>query len=487
VLCYALLVGLITLTLWICRGPNWIHGTDDNPIMQIARDTKTKLHAWDEEQSVIDSKGNPMDPTEAGEYGRLLWDDGLIAAAFKYSNENSKSIPASRSLYDFFEEKAQDLFMDLPTDEAQRKRLGLLQACEMWGAYVGSPVQRQSLKFFWLEECIEGENPFVAGTYEKILEAVAKTAREKAEIKLETKVVKVLAEEKDDNGGCRARPIIETADGSRLAFDEVVCTMPLGWLKRNPEAFSPPLTPRLTKAISSIGYGTLDKVYITFPQAFWNVPIATASPMNPDPENKTPNVTATTQPLHQPQTTTNNNNSSTKPPKNHPGFTHWLAPTYAKTNPQNWDQQGGNLAALPDDTAHPTLLFYIYGPCATHIASLISNTPTEQHDDMLINWFEPYFSRLPNYNAEKSECKPSGILATAWANDEFAGYGSYANFQVGLEEGDRDIEIMRHGLPERRLWFAGEHTAPFVALGTSTGAYWSGEGVGERIVKAYEL
>lgn len=25
------------------------------------------------------------------------------------------------------------------------------------------------------------------------------------------------------------------------------------------------------------------------------------------------------------------------------------------------------------------------------------------------------------------------------------------------------------------MWFAGEHTAPFVALGTTTGAYWSGE------------
>jgi hypothetical protein len=44
---------------------------------------------------------------------------------------------------------------------------------------------------------------------------------------------------------------------------------------------------------------------------------------------------------------------------------------------------------------------------------------------------------------------------------------------------------MREGLPSRGLWFAGEHTAPFVALGTVTGAYWSGESVGQRIAKAY--
>lgn len=447
--------------------------------MQIARDTKTTLHAWDEEQSVIDSNGKPMNPAEAGEYGRLLWDDGLIAAAFKYSNEHSKSIPASRSLYDFFEEKAQELFTGLPKEEAERKRSGLLQACEMWGAYVGSPVQRQSLKFFWLEECIEGENPFVAGTYQKILEAVAKNAREKAEIKLETKVVKVRSGEKNADG--RGNPSIETADGARHVFDEVVCTMPLGWLKRNPEAFEPQLSPRLAKAIDNSHYGTLDKVYITFPEAFWNTPTATASNAHLDPEKKTPNVTATTQPLHQPQSTT----MSPRPTRS--GFTHWLSPTYAPSNPQNWDQQSCNLAALPDSTAHPTLLFYIYGPCATHIASLLSNTSAEHHDKLLTDWFEPYLSRLPNYSASSARCKPTGVLATAWANDEFAGYGSYCNFQIGLEEGDKDIEVMRYGMPERGVWIAGEHTAPFVALGTSTGAYWSGEGVGERIMKAHGL
>jgi hypothetical protein len=197
--------------------------------MQIAKDTGTILHAWDEEQNIFDSQGEPLDPDEASEYGRILWDDGLIAAAFKYSNEHSKSIPASKSLYDFFEEKVKDLFVDLPAVEAERKRKTLLQTISMWGAYVGSPVERQSLKFFFLEECIEGENPFVAGTYEKILEAVAKPAREKATVMLETKVVKVVSDEKNEGKG-RSRPEVEVQDGTRLAFDEVVCTMPLGML-----------------------------------------------------------------------------------------------------------------------------------------------------------------------------------------------------------------------------------------------------------------
>ena len=52
---------------------------------------------------------------------------------------------------------------------------------------------------------------------------------------------------------------------------------------------------------------------------------------------------------------------------------------------------------------------------------------------------------------------------------------------------DKDIEALREGMPDRGIWFAGEHTAPFVALGTVTGAWWSGEGVGRRIAEAYGL
>ncbi|KAK4546913.1 hypothetical protein LTR36_001645 [Oleoguttula mirabilis] len=467
-------------------GPNWIHGTDNNPILQIAKHTGTELHAWDEEQVVINTDGEPVHDLEAGEYAQLLWDDGVIADAFRYSNEHHNALDAKRSLYDFFVEKAEGMFADEPADVARRKRETFLQTASMWGSYVGSPVTRQSLKFFWLEECIEGENPFVAGTYHKILEAVATPAREGADVRLNTRVGRVFSKdaggEMESDGHC-PKPGIQTSDGSSLEFDEVVVTTPLGWLKRNLDAFQPALPARLREAIGNIGYGTLDKVYITFPSAFWDTPTSPVhrSTNGVDAQGKTPNVTATTAPLHQAP--------SQEPRVHYPGFTHWLAPEYAKdSNPQQWDQQGMNLAALPSACAHPTILFYIYGACSKHIADLVSSSTSEdERDAQLLSFFEPYYSRLRDYDPSRPECKPKAVLATAWANDEFAGYGSYCNFQVGLENGDKDIEAMRHGMPERGIWFAGEHTAPFVALGTSTGAYWSGEGVAKRILKAYGL
>jgi hypothetical protein len=45
------------------------------------------------------------------------------------------------------------------------------------------------------------------------------------------------------------------------------------------------------------------------------------------------------------------------------------------------------------------------------------------------------------------DCAPVSCIATNWIADEYAGFGSYSMFEVGLEEGDKDIEIMRDGLP----------------------------------------
>lgn len=148
-------------------------------------------------------------------------------------------------------------------------------------------------------------------------------------------------------------------------------------------------------------------------------------------------------------------------------------------------------------TSHPTLLFYTYGDQSRYLTGELARLAAEAEeqgddqdknsktDEFLYEWFRPYYARLPGYDAASPGCRPSGCIATRWLADALAGNGSYSNFQVGLEQGDADVEVMREGLPDRGLWLAGEHTAPFVALGTATGAYWSGESVGRRIAAAY--
>lgn len=170
------------------------------------------------------------------------------------------------------------------------------------------------------------------------------------------------------------------------------------------------------------------------------------------------------------------------------GFCQWLSPTYDPNNPRKWNQEVVDLASLSRSSSHPTLLFYTFGDASKFLTDKVSKLDSKpKKDAFLFEFFRPYYSRLPHYSDSSPECQPSGCLATDWLHDDLAGNGSYTNFQVGLESGDSDVEVLREGLPDAGLWFAGEHTAPFVALGTVTGAYWSGESAGRRIAERYGL
>lgn len=134
-------------------GPNWIHGTDHNPILDLAKETQTPTHSWGEDINLFDENGVALSDEEAKELNKIMW--SIIVDAFKYSNANTTTIDPSLSLFDWFQERVKESFPESEEGWERRRKL-VLQSAEMWGAFVGGPVTRQSLKFFWLEECIEG-------------------------------------------------------------------------------------------------------------------------------------------------------------------------------------------------------------------------------------------------------------------------------------------------------------------------------------------
>ncbi|OAQ98482.1 hypothetical protein LLEC1_02135 [Akanthomyces lecanii] len=428
---------------WIDIGPNWIHGTTGNVILDLAMETGTGIDDIDEVSCVFDETGVKLDAAESLRYETIMWE--TIDDAFAYSAASEADIDSKKSLMEFFRGRVPS---KIPDDEpnAAAKRTTVYQICETWGAFIGSPVTKQSLKFFWLEECIDDENLFCAGTYRKVLQRVAKPAADKADISFNTIVDSITCKKETTK-----KVNVHVKDGQILEFDEVVVTTPLGWLQKNKDrAFDPPLPASLTSAIDAISYGCLEKVYISFPEAFWRA------------KDGQPELVK--------------------------GFIQWLSPTYhPEHNASRWPQEAVELSSLGDDDAHPTLLFYTYGEQSQWFVSELAKRPEKgDKTDFIVQYFEPYYSRLPNYTADAVECQPVHCVATEWLNDELAGNGSYGNFQIGLERGGEHIKTMREGLPDQGLWFAGEHTAPYVALGTSTGAYLSGEAVGERILEKYE-
>lgn len=137
-------------------GPNWIHTWDSgdvHPILKLAVETNTPLHSWNEKQLIYDSAGNKLPDDKTNRLSTLLWE--IIERAFKTSQaaqekDGGKSIPSGDSLFDFITRSAAEELQD------EEERRILIQMSEMWGAYVGEPVWKQSLRFAWMEECCGG-------------------------------------------------------------------------------------------------------------------------------------------------------------------------------------------------------------------------------------------------------------------------------------------------------------------------------------------
>ena len=255
---------------------------------------------------------------------------------------------------------------------------------------------------------------------------------------------------------------IEAADGYRGIFGNVIVTAPLGWLKRNEDVFSPPLPTSISQAIHDLGYGNLDKVFIKFPKAFWDSRILK--------KNDDLKVIA---------------NGALS--EGFPIESLFLRPLYAEsTNPAKWRQEIISYSGLPAPFAQPVIMFFVYGQWGRHVTGLVRGMKqnSEEYRRLLDKVFQPYYSKLPGYNVDLSDCNPVEYLTTDWQDDKFAGYGSFTNQPVGSGDCAHHFQVLREGMGTTRgIWFAGEHTSPPGGLGTVTGAYWSGEDAARRVAR----
>lgn len=110
------------------------------------------MHLWEQKSYVVDNLGKLVENHKADEALERVW--RILKKASEYSAENVKTINPSLSLYDFFSSECDKLVHSGEIDEYERKLL--VGMADMWGAYVGDRAERQSLKFFFLEDCIGG-------------------------------------------------------------------------------------------------------------------------------------------------------------------------------------------------------------------------------------------------------------------------------------------------------------------------------------------
>ena len=126
--------------------------TGYNPIVELAKETGTPLHRWKERTLLVDGEGHLVATPGANKALKQVWE--ILEAAMEHSRNHYEEIDCSASLYSFFEGWCSQAFRAGHMN-GQEVEL-MLGMSQMWGAYVGDRVELQSLKFFYLEDCIEG-------------------------------------------------------------------------------------------------------------------------------------------------------------------------------------------------------------------------------------------------------------------------------------------------------------------------------------------
>ncbi|KAK7271263.1 hypothetical protein RJT34_27010 [Clitoria ternatea] len=204
--------------------------------------------------------------------------------------------------------------------------------------------------------------------------------------------------------------VIVYAGGQEFRGDMVLCTVPLGVLKKGSIEFVPELPQRKKDAIHRLGFGLLNKVALLFPYNFWGGNIDTFGHLSEDLSMR---------------------------------GEFFLFYSYSSVS-------GG-----------PLLIALVAGEAAIRFEMMSPVESVRRVLDTLRDIFNPKGIVVPN---------PVQSVCTRWGKDHFA-YGSYSYVAVG-SSGD-DYDILAESVGDGRVFFAGEATSKQYPA-TMHGAFLSG-------------
>lgn len=225
-------------------GANWIHGTDGNPVTALADAVGAPRAATSYDASQL-----------RGADGRVLDIDRAYARAeraFDAARANATSLTADTSL------------AELITTSAEWTRASPTQR-RMLRHYVNSMVEQEyggdwrdtSALHFDHDEAFDGPDVVLPAGFDALLQPLAQGL----DLRLGHAVTTI------ERAARGAR--VTLGDGSSLAADHVVVTLPLGVLQAETVRFTSPLAPARRDAIARLRMGLLDKCILRFERVHW--------------------------------------------------------------------------------------------------------------------------------------------------------------------------------------------------------------------------
>jgi len=474
-------------------GANWIHGVgtkeDPNPLVGVLphkkfRQLEKSVNFRAPPESLtetpaedgwvkVDAQSATKDPTVelvvpsqlSKQLFGLVW--GLMFSLHeKASNtEECKNTTILKTIME--DEEFRDAFDRTPKEYQQTLR-ALPQFVENMEA---GPLTAQSAEhdadkpgMGMLEYALDdfdGDQVFLKDGYTAVVEEVGKKVKERGQLKLGVEVEQI-----SWNGTNIA---ISTNTGNYTAR-KVVSTLPLGVLQhlsqrssdRSLSLFEPALPNEKMAAIQSLGFGTLDKIFLVFDKPWWKeepflstIKKGIVSINGPDESS---------------------DSADANEPDSFWGFTDELPGI--EVSPTHGAQPGVralsaiNLHAL---TGVAALSAFVSCANAVHVESLSD----EEAGMIVLRSLSRWFGRdVP---------KPDAVHVTRWAGDKYS-LGSYTHMITGVSETKHREEFQKPLVNEHgaELRFAGEHTSTN-HFATVHGALLSGWREADAVLKSEEF
>ncbi len=253
-----------SLRLPLDLGASWIHGVDGNPLTALADDlgvARGPATDWDNEIEYAPDGAELTDALYAAADEAL---DAVLAHAAEQSEQREEDAP----LRDVVEEALADLDLDHDVEVVTRHYLNTTIEHE----YAGSLEQLST--WWWDEgEGYPGEDELLPGGYVGLVDGLA----DGLDIRTGMAVQRIAS---GDEG------VVVESDVDAVGADHVVVTLPLGVLKAGTVTFEPPLPDDKATAIERLGMGLLDKVYLRFPEVFWDAEADAIGWASPDADGR---------------------------------------------------------------------------------------------------------------------------------------------------------------------------------------------------------
>nr|XP_043628204.1 probable polyamine oxidase 5 [Erigeron canadensis] len=465
-------------------GATWIHGIGGSPVHKIAQEINSleSDKPWecmdgflDDHPLTITENGyvlNPslvVDPISSLFKNLMDFAQGKRKSNMSYSNNGNGNLNDNMSVGSFLR-KGLEAYWEMESrngNENGNKKLleeAVFAMQENTQRTYTAANDLMNLDYNAESEYImcPGEEITIAKGYSSIIESLA-SVLPSGVIQLGKKVCKVEWQQPvNEMGGILenghnddTRPVtIHFLDGTSLSADHVIVTVSLGVLKAGINdsnesgmlKFSPPLPDYKIDAISRLGYGVVNKLFLQLSPEysyFDQFPFLQLVFHQSDSEAKNPKIpwwirrTASVSPIY----------------KKSRVLLSWFA-----------GEEALELETLPDEV--------ILDEVTTTLSTFLSSSSEEEHKG--------------NVAKKSSKLKLAKVLKSQWGNDPLF-LGSYSYVAVGSSTSDIDTlaePLTKSGSHPLQILFAGEATHR-THYSTTHGAYFSGIREANRLLEHY--